>query len=80
MSGRLRCPLVEVEHSTVTDPTTFTRPWTASTPMSRFEGPILEYACHEGNYAMTNILRGAREMEESAQQEQRNTAGDATRK
>jgi hypothetical protein len=65
---------------TVTDPTTFTRPWTASTPMSRFEGPILEYACHEGNYAMTNILRGAREMEKSEQQEQGNTAGEATRK
>ena len=65
---------------TVTDPTTFTRPWTASTPMSRFEGPILEYACHEGNYAMTNILHGARELEKREQQEQRNTAGDATRK
>jgi hypothetical protein len=65
---------------TVTDPTTFTRPWTASTPMSRTEGPILEYACHEGNYAMTNILRGAREQEKREQEEQRKTAGEATRK
>ena len=36
---------------TVTDPTTYTRPWTASIPMSHLEAPIFEYACHEGNYA-----------------------------
>jgi hypothetical protein len=45
---------------TVTDPTTFTRPWTAAIPMSRLEGQIYEYACHEGNYGLMNILRGAR--------------------
>jgi len=45
---------------TVDDPTVYTQPWTASIPMRRFEGPVYEYACHEGNYAMGGILRGAR--------------------
>lgn len=50
-----------IEHRfTVTDPTTFTRPFTVDVPMARVEGPIFEYACHEGNYAMEGILRGAR--------------------
>ena len=45
---------------TVTDPATFTQPWTAAAPMVKIEGPIFEYACHEGNYALPNILRAAR--------------------
>ncbi len=45
---------------TVNDPTAFTRPWTAQIPVTRTKGPIFEYACHEGNYAMTDILAGAR--------------------
>jgi hypothetical protein len=50
-----------IEHRfTVSDPTTFTRPFTIEVPMARAEGPIFEYACHEGNYAMEGILRGAR--------------------
>ena len=48
---------------TVNDPKTFTKPWTAEVPMLRTDGPIYEYACHEGNYAMEDMLRGAR-MEE----------------
>jgi len=48
---------------TVEDPSTWTRPWTASIPMKKLEEPIFEYACHEGNYAMTNILSGARAQE-----------------
>ena len=51
---------------TVDDPTTFTRPWTAQIPMSRSEGPIYEYACHEGNYALPHILAGARAEEKAA--------------
>ena len=51
---------------TVTDPTTYTSPWTASMPMSRIEGPLFEYACHEGNYGLENILRGARNAEKLA--------------
>jgi hypothetical protein len=45
---------------TVDDPTAFTKPWTVQIPMNRMQGPIIEYACHEGNYAMTGMLAGAR--------------------
>ncbi len=45
---------------TVDDPTAFTSAWTGEAPMTRTPGPIYEYACHEGNYGMTNILSGAR--------------------
>jgi hypothetical protein len=48
---------------TVNDPTIFTRPWTVSLPMRRSQGPIFEYACHEGNHSMEGILRGARAKE-----------------
>jgi len=45
---------------TVDDPTAFTKPWTVQIPVTRTKGPIYEYACHEGNYAMMDILAGAR--------------------
>ena len=45
--------------ATVKDPTTWSRPWTFSVPMKRNPQPIYEYACHEGNYGMYNILAGA---------------------
>jgi hypothetical protein len=48
---------------TVDDPTAFTKPWTAQIPVTRTKGPIFEYACHEGNYALTDILAGARAAE-----------------
>ena len=51
---------------TVTEPTTFTTPWTARVPITKTEEPIFEYACHEGNYALANILRGARVQERAA--------------
>jgi hypothetical protein len=51
---------------TIDDPKTFIRPWTGSLPMSKIDGPIFEYACHEGNYAMTSILAGARAQEKKA--------------
>ena len=51
---------------TVEDPTMWTRPWTAVVPMSKSEGPIYEFACHEGNYAMAGILAGARAREKAA--------------
>jgi hypothetical protein len=50
---------------TVDDPATWTRPWTAQFPMSRSRVPIFEYACHEGNYSLLNILAGARAAEKS---------------
>jgi hypothetical protein len=51
---------------TIDDPGTYTRPWTAALPMNRIEGPIYEYACHEGNYGLAGMLRGARVQEEQA--------------
>jgi len=51
---------------TVDDPTTYTRPWTAEVPMTRVDGPLYEYACHEGNYAMPDMLAGARAKESAA--------------
>ena len=45
---------------TVIDPTTWTRPWSGSLPMTRSEGLVYEYACHEGNRGMFNLLAGAR--------------------
>ncbi len=48
---------------TVDDPKTWTKPWTAAIPMKRADAPIYEYACHEGNYALRNILAGARAQE-----------------
>ena len=51
--------------ATINDPTTFTKDWTMEFPFVATKGPIYEYACHEGNYAMTDILGGAREMEKA---------------
>src|ERR1700722_2459418 len=48
---------------TVDDPSSFVRPWTVQIPMSKTEGPVLEYACTEGNYAMAGMLEGARREE-----------------
>jgi hypothetical protein len=51
---------------TVDDPATWTRPWTVAFPLVKSEGPIYEYACHEGNYALANILSTARAEEKVA--------------
>ena len=45
---------------TVSDPATWTSPWTASIPMRLNDQPMYEYACHEGNYGLENILGNAR--------------------
>ena len=50
---------------TVDDPTVFTTPWTAVMPLTRTTDRLFEYACHEGNYALQDILRGARFEERS---------------
>jgi hypothetical protein len=44
----------------VTDPATFTQPWTAVSTLRATAGPLYEYGCHEGNYSMPGILKGAR--------------------
>jgi hypothetical protein len=48
---------------TVNAPSAFTRPWTVAAPMAKIDGSIYEYACHEGNYSVPNILKGARAQE-----------------
>ncbi len=48
---------------TVDDPSTFTRPWSGELPLTAAAGPIFEYACHEGNQALVDILAGARAAE-----------------
>ena len=45
---------------TVEDPSTWERPWTGEYPWRTSDEPIYEYACHEGNYALETVLRGAR--------------------
>ena len=52
---------------TVTDPVTWSVPWSGSLPLTAFEGPMYEYACHEGNYAMGNVLAGARAKDQAGQ-------------
>ena len=56
---------------TVDDPTTFTRSFTAAIPMKMTQGPLYEYACHEGNYGMVGMLAGARALEKAAEEETR---------
>jgi hypothetical protein len=52
---------------TVEDPSIWTKPWSGEMIMHRVEGPIFEYACHEGNYGLANILSAARAKENAAQ-------------
>jgi hypothetical protein len=54
---------------TVSDPNSYTRPWSAMVPLLRTRGPLFEYACHEGNYSLTNILAGARAQEKEKEKE-----------
>ena len=49
--------------ATMSDPTTWTRPWTVRIPFKRINEPLLEYACHEGNVGMVGILSGARKQD-----------------
>lgn len=48
---------------TMDDPTWYSAPWTAQVPMARSDQPLYEFACHEGNYGLENILAGARRAE-----------------
>jgi hypothetical protein len=57
---------------TIDDPTTWDRAWTGEYPWKATKDQIYEYACHEGNYAMGNMLRGARlkEAEDAAKRQE----------
>ncbi len=59
-------PDVVIYQFTVDNPTAFTRPWTGEITMASTPGPLYEYACHEGNEALVNILKGARAQEKAA--------------
>ena len=50
---------------TLEDPTIWTRPWSGEMLLRRIDGPIFEYACHEGNYGLANILSAARAKEKA---------------
>ena len=50
----------------VEDPTVFSQPWGGEYEFSTTKGPVFEYACHEGNYAMFDSLSGARAEEKKA--------------
>jgi hypothetical protein len=53
-----------VYKATMEDPSTWTKPWTVELPFVAAAGPIYEYACHEGNYAIEDILGGARKAQQ----------------
>jgi hypothetical protein len=61
-------PTIILYKFTIDDPTAFTKPWTGETPLAAQDGPVYEYACHEGNYAMMDILAGARAEEKKAEE------------
>ena len=58
-------PQTLMYEATLDDPTVWSSPWTYQVPMQRNDQPMYEYACHEGNYGLYNILAGAR-VEEAA--------------
>ena len=51
---------------TVDDPATWTRPWSVESPLPRIEPPIYEWACHEQNYGLMNVVKGAQAREAEA--------------
>jgi hypothetical protein len=55
---------------TVDDPSTYTEPWGGQVPFVKFDDRLYEYACHEGNYSLFNVLSGARAQERAADQNQ----------
>jgi len=58
---------------TIDDPTTFVSSWSGELPMARAQGPLYEYACHEGNYGLAGILAGARAKDRSDAQAKKAT-------
>ncbi|MDB5453123.1 MAG: hypothetical protein JWO33_1701 [Caulobacteraceae bacterium] len=61
---------------TVDDPATYVRPFSGEVAMNATKGPIYEYACHEGNYALHGILAGARELERQGRTPTSNPTAD----
>jgi hypothetical protein len=65
---------------TTSDPSSFTQPWTLQNTLRRIKGPILEYACHEGNYGMVTILNGARAQEKARVEEELKKSQDGLKR
>ena len=63
---------------TVDDPMSWTSPWSAEIPMVKTEGPVYEYACHEGNYDVRHLLEIYRNLENQEDQENQKASGDTT--
>jgi len=55
-----------IYQATIDDPTAYTKPWTVELVLNKRDEQIYEYACHEGNYSMTDMLSGARTEEKKA--------------
>jgi hypothetical protein len=62
---------------TADDPTTWSRPWTAENPWPRIEPPIYEWACHEQNYGLINVVKGAQTDEKNGVRPSQGTAAEA---
>ena len=60
----------------VEDPKVYTRAWRGEMPLNAAKGPVYEYACHEGNYALPGILRGARVAEASGKTPEKVEVGE----
>jgi hypothetical protein len=60
---------------TVDDPSTWTKPWSGELVLRRTQEPIFEYACHEGNYGLADILAGARQEERAAREASKKSSG-----
>ena len=60
-------PQTLMYEATIDDPTVWSRPWTYEIPMQWNDQSLYEYACHEGNYGLYNILAGAQVEEAAAQ-------------
>lgn len=59
-------PSTIIYQATIDDPTVYTKPWTVEISMTKRTDRLFEYACHEGNYAMSDMLSGARAEEKRA--------------
>ena len=60
-------PQTLMYEATIDDPAVWSRPWAYQIPMQLNDQPLYEYACHEGNYGLYNILSGARHEEPAAE-------------
>jgi len=63
---------------TIDDPTVWDKPWGGEYEFAPLKGIVYEYACHEGNYALEDMLAGARAEEAAAAAKAKPTPASAT--